>query len=173
MESSGESTGEGGCSERDTKGNSDSAEEDEGLVDADCRGGGAGFRRRRSSGRARRRSTRGLRLSRSGGGHARRGIFDALWCEKGSSQSVVLCNDFGVRRVGNKSKTSTYESLADEVGIFDCSVDVRLRWAGTGDAVENALDKFFAFAEACVVGLAAAAGGDIAGLQAFSRTRCE
>lgn len=52
----------------------------------------------------------------------------------------------------------TYESVANGVGNFYSSVDIRLRCAGAGDAVEGALDEIVAFAEACIVGLRAAAG---------------
>lgn len=88
LESSEESTGEGECSEGDTKDNSGSAEEDEGPVDADRRGGGAGCRRR---GSARGGRTGGLRLARSGGGYARRSIFDTLWCERGIKSVSWFC----------------------------------------------------------------------------------
>lgn len=52
----------------------------------------------------------------------------------------------------------TYDSVANGVGNFYSIVDIRLRGAGAGDAVEGVLDEIGVFAEACIVGLRATAG---------------
>ena len=53
------------------------------------------------------------------------------------------------------------------------SVDISLRWARTGDAVENVLDISPVFAETFVIALRAGAGGDFARHQAWGRARYE
>lgn len=52
------------------------------------------------------------------------------------------------------------------------SVDIRLSFAGTGDAVESGLDIILAMAEACTVGCCAIAVGDVARGHALFRAVC-
>jgi len=138
---------DGGVLEGDTKGNSGSAEKDEWLVDAN--GSGCGALRRRC-GRGSSRSRRSSDRSGSGSGGLR------------------LTRGGGRHTSGD---CVNLESSADSVGKCNSGVDIRLRCAGTGDAVENALDIRGAFAEAFLVGCRASAVGDSARRQACLRAR--
>lgn len=85
-----------------------------------------------------------------------------------------LCDEkFPCEACGTTQDQATYESFAKGVGKFESSVNISLRGAGGGDAVENTLDISGAFAEALIVVFRATAEGDGARHQAYLRARCK